>query len=414
MKEEGGMQYMSPLVKQDLAKLEKDGESRRIAMDSLKHCVENLEPASVPRFLAQVSESKETGGSRSYAISLYEEVARVHGKLIIPQLPRVMATVTRSLSASGSSPQLHQACAKVVSALVRYSIDSNTSVTEAEEVVREVAQPLVEAIAGKLEPVAAGAATCVQSLVESEKWKHASAGLVSEVCQRTTAALGDKATRTVAHMQLACSLAVMNPSALSVYGPELLHAGEEILRANSTSWKHRKCAAKMLQAVVSVVDKDKLALELNSTIEVLESFRLDKMPHVRTAVWEALQTAKMATAADDDQNKDADEPLGTVPKLTPRRRSLWGSHSSLSPSTTGSEPSLKVSSPSRTGKGIDARMRRTPLFPARGQAHMQKSVALTSFSMDDDCDSYIHNCKCPDTFYHFELQFIIYMRGQIS
>jgi hypothetical protein len=55
MKEEGGMQYMSPLVKQDLAKLEKDGESRRIAMDSLKHCVENLEPASVPRFLAQVS-----------------------------------------------------------------------------------------------------------------------------------------------------------------------------------------------------------------------------------------------------------------------------------------------------------------------------------------------------------------------
>ncbi len=55
MKEEGGgMQYMSPLVKQDLAKLDKDGESRRVAMDSLKHCVENLEPASVPRFLAQV------------------------------------------------------------------------------------------------------------------------------------------------------------------------------------------------------------------------------------------------------------------------------------------------------------------------------------------------------------------------
>jgi hypothetical protein len=52
MKEEGrGMQYMSPLVKQDLAKLDKDGESRCIAMDSLKHYVENLEPASMPRFL---------------------------------------------------------------------------------------------------------------------------------------------------------------------------------------------------------------------------------------------------------------------------------------------------------------------------------------------------------------------------
>jgi hypothetical protein len=60
-----------------------------------------------------------------------------------------MATVMRSLSASGSSPQqLHQACAKVVSALVRYSIDSNTSMAEAEEVVRVVGNPLVEAIAG--------------------------------------------------------------------------------------------------------------------------------------------------------------------------------------------------------------------------------------------------------------------------
>lgn len=99
-------------------------------------------------FLPQVSESKDTGGNRSYAISLYEEVARVHGKLIRPQIGRVMATVTRSLSASGSSPQLHQACAKVVAALVRYSIDLETPAAEAEEILREVSQPLVELLAG--------------------------------------------------------------------------------------------------------------------------------------------------------------------------------------------------------------------------------------------------------------------------
>lgn len=46
--------YMSPIVKQDLARLDKDTESRRSAMDSLKHFVENLDPASMPRFLAQV------------------------------------------------------------------------------------------------------------------------------------------------------------------------------------------------------------------------------------------------------------------------------------------------------------------------------------------------------------------------
>lgn len=55
MKEdEGAVRYMSPLVKQDLAKLEKDGESRRVALHALKQFVENLEPSSVPRFLAQV------------------------------------------------------------------------------------------------------------------------------------------------------------------------------------------------------------------------------------------------------------------------------------------------------------------------------------------------------------------------
>jgi len=52
--EEGAVVYMSPLVKQDLAKLEKDGESRRVALHALKQCVENLQPSSVPRFLAQV------------------------------------------------------------------------------------------------------------------------------------------------------------------------------------------------------------------------------------------------------------------------------------------------------------------------------------------------------------------------
>jgi len=48
------MQYMSPLVKQDMAKLDKNGESCHIAMKSFKHCVENLESASMLHILMQV------------------------------------------------------------------------------------------------------------------------------------------------------------------------------------------------------------------------------------------------------------------------------------------------------------------------------------------------------------------------
>jgi hypothetical protein len=47
------------VVRQDLAKLEKGGESRRIAMTMLKQFVEHLDPGSVPRFLAQVKEKKK-------------------------------------------------------------------------------------------------------------------------------------------------------------------------------------------------------------------------------------------------------------------------------------------------------------------------------------------------------------------
>jgi hypothetical protein len=54
MEEGGGMQYMNPLVKQNLAKLDKDGESCRVAMDSFKHYVENLEPTFMPHLHVQI------------------------------------------------------------------------------------------------------------------------------------------------------------------------------------------------------------------------------------------------------------------------------------------------------------------------------------------------------------------------
>jgi hypothetical protein len=56
---------------------------------------------------------------------------------------------------------------------------------------------------------------------------------------------------------------------------------------------------------------------------VLENIQLDKMPHVRTTVWEALQIAKMATiVGDGDQNRDGDEPQGTTQKLARHQKSL--------------------------------------------------------------------------------------------
>ena len=54
MREEDGARYLSPLVRQDLAKLDTDGDTRRLAVQSLKLFVEQLDASTLPRFISQV------------------------------------------------------------------------------------------------------------------------------------------------------------------------------------------------------------------------------------------------------------------------------------------------------------------------------------------------------------------------
>ena len=194
----------------------------------------------------------------------------MHGKLVISQLSKIMGSLVRSSSVCGSFPQLQLACARVTAALARYGIDSNTSQEEAEKIMQEICIPLTDALIGKLEPVAANAAACIHALVETEQWKYAHEEIVHEVCQRTTVALNEKPTRTPAHMQLACILASANPDTLSIYGASLLRAGEDILKVTTNSWQLRKAAAKLLQSVLTILDKETLETELQSALQVCE------------------------------------------------------------------------------------------------------------------------------------------------
>lgn len=61
-----------------------------------------------------------------------------------------MSSLIRALAASGSSPQLQQACAKVTVAMARYTIDPSMSIEDAEEIIRGICDPLAEALAGSI------------------------------------------------------------------------------------------------------------------------------------------------------------------------------------------------------------------------------------------------------------------------
>ncbi|KAG0630784.1 hypothetical protein M758_1G203300 [Ceratodon purpureus] len=408
--EEAGTRYLSPLVKQDLANLDSDGESRRLALRSLKQFIEQLDATSMPKFLAQISESREPCGSRSYAISLYEEVARVHRKLIKPHLPRVMSSLIRALAASGSSPQLRQACAKVTAAMARYTIDPTMCIEDAEDVIQDICDPLAKALAGKMEPVAAGAAACIHALIETENWKYACDETVQEVCQRTSVALSEKPTRTVFHLQLACALASMNPDTLGLYGATILKAGEEILKSAVDSWQLRKAAAKLLQGVLTILDKEKLECEVDLAIHALESCRLDKMPHVRAAVSEALYAAKMLASGDSIEScRLLSGPLSkSICKSVEQSHSSWtkrdieqspspwiksdvssspvlqkrivsptsqeSNQLSFSPASTSTMESLHIRHISTTdGRSNSQRSKRTPLYPVSGMGFTRSS-----------------------------------------
>lgn len=194
----------------------------------------------------------------------------MHGKLVVPHIPKVMGALVRCSSASGSFPQLQVACARVTASLARHGIDSTTAHEDAEDVMRALCAPLIDALSGKLEPVAATASSCLHALAETATWKHVREATVHEICDRTTVALSEKATRTAAHMQLIRILASVNPDVLSLHGPSLLRAGEEILKVTSNSWQLRKAAAQMLQSVLTILDKESFATELNPALHVRE------------------------------------------------------------------------------------------------------------------------------------------------
>ena len=68
------------ITRQELANLDKDADSHKSAMKALKSYVKGLDSKAILQFLAQVSETRETGSlSGEYTISLSEVLARVHG-----------------------------------------------------------------------------------------------------------------------------------------------------------------------------------------------------------------------------------------------------------------------------------------------------------------------------------------------
>ncbi|KAG0499487.1 hypothetical protein HPP92_004178 [Vanilla planifolia] len=285
---------LSPLVQQELENLEKDAESRRSAMKALKFYATNMDTKAIPQFLAQVSETNQGLPSGECTISLFEVLARVHGRSIVPQIESIITTIIRTLSTSAGSFPLHQACSKVVPAIARYGIDPSTPDGEKKEIIALLCNPLCDVLMSSNENLASGAALCLKALVESNNWKFASDNTINDVCLKVASALEEKTTQTNSHMGLAMALAKHNSSIAEGYVGSLIRSGLHILRIGSADNNSQKrfSAIQMVNFLMKCLDCRGISSEFAAVIDAMEKCQADQMPYVRGAAYEALQTAR--------------------------------------------------------------------------------------------------------------------------
>ncbi|KAJ4791130.1 ARM repeat superfamily protein [Rhynchospora pubera] len=286
---------LSPLLRQELANLDKDSDSGQSAMKALKSYAKHLDSKNIPQFLAEVSDKQvpPTTPSGECTISLYEVLARVHGKNIVPQIENIMSTIMCTLASSGGSFPLHQACSKVVPAIARYGIEPSTPDEEKTRIIGSLCKPLCDSLMGPQESTASGSALCLKALVESNNWRFASGELVNEVCLKVAGALHEKSTQSNAHMGLVMALVKHNGLIAEAYARSLVRSGLRILEDGSDmSSQKRLSAIQMINFLMKFVDPRSIQSELEKIIEIMEQCQNDRMPFVRGAAFEASQTAK--------------------------------------------------------------------------------------------------------------------------
>ncbi|KAI3967441.1 hypothetical protein MKX01_012251 [Papaver californicum] len=307
---------LSPVMRRELANLDKDADSRKSAMKALKSYVKDLDSKAIPSFLAQVSETKNS------------VLARVHGTNIVPQIDNIMFTIIRTLTSSAGSFPLQQACSKVVPAIARYAIDPSTPEDKKKRIIESLCKHLSEYLLGTQESVAVGAALCLKSLVDSDNWRFASDELVNE-----------KPTQSNSHMSLAMSLGKNNSLIVEAYTRSLTRSG--LLSA-------------IVNFLMKCVDPRSIFSELETVIEKMEKCDNDQMAFVKGSAYEALQTAKLIAsdkgfkliASDKGSKLEKDPGSATGSKFTRRtdyhrRKNSWGGRS-RSPVSAVSQESQTV------------------------------------------------------------------------
>eukprot|EP01018_Ginkgo_biloba_P023504 Gb_02513 [translate_table: standard] len=82
-----------------------------------------------------------------------------------------MEAITKTLLANGSHHNIQHICTKAVVLIPNHCIKYSCLTSGIEEIIRAVWKSLLEMLMEKLHLPSIGAASCLQALAKSEKWK---------------------------------------------------------------------------------------------------------------------------------------------------------------------------------------------------------------------------------------------------
>ncbi|PKI34079.1 hypothetical protein CRG98_045536 [Punica granatum] len=347
----------------ELANLDKDADSRKSAMRALESYVKEMDSGSIPLFLSQLSEIRETGTlSEEFGVSLYEVLARAHGVDIIPHIDSIVEAIVRTLGSSGGSFHLQQACSKVIPAIARYCIDPVTAEDKKRDIVHRLCNPLCESLLGSQESLSAGAALCLKALVDSDNWQFASDAMVNKVSLNVAVVLDAKSNQTNTHMGLVMALAKKNALTVEAYARLLIASGLRILNAGAKECNSQKrlSAIQMVNFLMKSLDPRSVYSELDLIVEEIGKYEsADQMAFVNGAASEALQTARRIIAEKERKSERDSTPKSKSNFVNSSRRNYLGC-SNQSPeshslgSLSGSDSPLGLpNTPSQVSSELD-------------------------------------------------------------
>ncbi|CAL4904929.1 unnamed protein product [Urochloa decumbens] len=279
------------------------------AFGSLKLFVKDLDPNTLPPFLARVcSPDKPTSYSEEEILCIFETAAEVHGRNIAPHIGQIVSRIIRIMS-SGS---LHSAgCSKVLCTLSRYAIDPLGREEEKSEIISSLCHPLSDCLMNTNKSISSGSALCITALVQSNNWQFASSELVNGVCLKVSGALEEVHCHTAVHLSLVVALSKYNHLTLEPYGRSLIRSGLQILD-HSTKASNSQMIMSSIEMVHSIMTKLNVRIissEISSIIKALEQCQGGYTPDICTAASQAAETAKLLERQDECRSRKKFSPL---------------------------------------------------------------------------------------------------------